>query len=196
MESPRKPIVLPRSFDLPSWWNVWTFHMFLFIPSRKVQDDLPCMCPRSLTKIWATSVMGDHQVAMEKFTWMNWATSILGNLNIYNYILYMIHIHYPYTYIDIRTHVYITIIRTHVYIIIYTVYTLIYINMHYTFFNFPDLWCKMITVLWFAGALFLKANRTLYILYTKGSEHGSLVMWRSLTKPSSVGVFGMNSPVM
>ena len=127
MESPRKPIVLPRSFDLPSWWNVWTFHMFLFIPSRKVQDDLPCMCPRSLTKIWATS--------------------ILGNLNIYNYILYMIHIHYPYTYIDIRTHVYITIIRTHVYIIIYTVYTLIYINVHYTFFNFPDLWCKMITVL-------------------------------------------------
>ena len=59
----------------------------------------------------------------------------------------MIHIHYPYTYIDIRTHVYITIIRTHVYIIIYTVYTLIYINVHYTFFNFPDLWCKMITVL-------------------------------------------------
>ena len=38
--------------------------------------------PPKLTKIWATSVMGDHQVAMEKFTWMNWATSILGNLNI------------------------------------------------------------------------------------------------------------------
>ena len=135
-------------------------------PSRKVQDDLPCMCPRSLTKIWATSVMGDHQVAMEKFTWMIWATSILGNIYIY-----MILTHYSYTYVDIRTHVYI---------IIYCMYIYIYINMHYTFFNFPDLWCKMIKVLWFAGALSLKANRTLYILYTNWTrEPCDVTVWRS-----------------
>ena len=135
-------------------------------PSRKVQDDLPCMCPRSLTKIWATSVMGDHQVAMEKFTWMIWATSILGYIYIY---IYMILTHYSYTYIDIRTHVYIIKYCMYIYI-----YTLLCIIHFFIFQTYGAKWSRCCDLL----VLYPSRPIGLYIFYIR-TEHGSLVMWRS-----------------
>jgi hypothetical protein len=131
-------------------------------PSRKVQDDLPCMCPRSLTKIWATSVMGDHQVAMEKFTWMIWATSILGNIYIHDTYTLFIYI-YRYTYTCIYN-----------YILYVYIYTLICIIHFLIFQTYGAKWSRCCDLL----VLYPSRPIGLYIFYIR-TEHGSLVMWRS-----------------